>query len=358
MNSKTKLVYIVKRTNNLNTIIHSTRRGKDLEFSPKQISQEGKNILTENIKLNLIKIGAQQKWKRFENLKEVNLYQTIKQEITEKFEKYQVPFKVRQNHKYLTQYIVSLSPEFWDQNKIIEYKVMFQNGKSWRWGTNQIINQEKLTNLFDVIISSIQKERAKNGVNNFIASIIHLDEKTPHIHIFFTDIIKDKEKYLVSKKSEIKHLIMRDKIKASLYKEHDLKIHEEEKMNHKKWMQKFEKLAAKSDDKLLQPLPEFKIQNEKIKKWERENLFQNPQTNQSKHKDMLHEFIEEEKQQLLELTKQEEDIKKWERENLFQEKNKYDPFQKTNSYEQMQEKSEQQNPLFSCFKKDKSERKH
>lgn len=268
-----KLLYIVKHTNNLNTIIHATRRGKNLEFNPKQITKEGKNILTDNIGLNLIKLHQQKEWNDFEKLKKINLYEQIKNEIADKFKEHNLPFKVRQKEKYLTQYIVSLSPHFWEQYKMIEYKHLIINNQKIKWGIDHIIDKKQLIDVFDSIANSIKMQREQPKINNFVASIIHLDEKTPHMHMFFTNISIEKQKTAITIKHETKYLTMREQIKQNLYQKHQLRIHQKETISHNEWKQNFEKIAKDINDNQLQPLSALKVQEQKIKNWEQEHLF-------------------------------------------------------------------------------------
>ena len=109
---------------------------------------------------------------------------------------------------------------------MIEYKSLMIDDKVIKWGVNHVVNEKELTIMFDTIGDSIKTQREQVGINNFVASIIHLDEKTPHMHMFFINIVKQNQKPSISIKHEPKYLKMREEINQNLYEKHHLKIQE------------------------------------------------------------------------------------------------------------------------------------
>ena len=76
---------------------------------------------------------------------------------------------------------------------------------------NKNIDEKNFLEVFETITKTIDDERKKAyGYDGFVGGVIHLDEKSPHLHLFFVNIEKESDKSKISNRAEIKYSDMRD----------------------------------------------------------------------------------------------------------------------------------------------------
>lgn len=104
----------------------------------------------------------------------------------------------------LQEVLVNISPRWWEEQKLVtyhkeEYFDQQENDISfYKWGIKEILNSHKLQAWGESQIDWVKQELKDTYGNdsNYLGASLHVDEKTPHIHIFLStiDLSFDKRK--------------------------------------------------------------------------------------------------------------------------------------------------------------------
>lgn len=108
-------------------------------------------------------------------------------------------------NKYLMQEVlINISPIWWEQQKFVNYhEELIYNKENetvdkYKWGIKDILNSQKLQAWGESQIDWVKQELKDTYGNdsNYLGASLHVDEKTPHIHIFLAtvDLSFDKRK--------------------------------------------------------------------------------------------------------------------------------------------------------------------
>ncbi len=205
--NKNKLSMKINYTKNLKTLTHSARRQKIYQFDLEKLNYEGYNVIEKNLKYNEFFNGNE-----WEKLSEKDFYQIVKKNIQEKFLESSLEFKVNQNKPYLSQIIISFTPSFFEQANILDYNEISKEDNCYKWGIKELYDEKQLKDIFRSVNKALEKQLSQAlNYDNFVGSFLHLDEKTPHLHFFFTLIDQNLENK-ISKKNIPKYLSIRENI--------------------------------------------------------------------------------------------------------------------------------------------------
>lgn len=100
-------------------------------------------------------------------------------------------------NKYIMQEVlINISPKWWQEQNLVSYhEEEFYNKDSekidkYQWGIKEILNADKLKTWGISQIDWIKQELKDTYGNNsnYLGASLHIDEKTPHIHIFLSTV--------------------------------------------------------------------------------------------------------------------------------------------------------------------------
>lgn len=251
-NKNFKIFYRVLRNKTTSAYMHSTRKGFNKRDDQKK-NGSLKWINHERINQNLF-VVKNKKWARFNGYDRNDIYhlfyeQTLKNYAESDFHvgDGESEWNLLKKRDWITQYIVGISPRWFEQKDIVKYDIEMTKWGKLTWGIKSIEDDEKLIEVFSNISKTIIVERDEAyKFQNFVGSIIHLDEKSPHMHMFFTNIDDTNLIPEISHKNEPKYNHMRDKIVDNI-NESKIIEHENEKIsfndrnqnNHQWWKENF-----------------------------------------------------------------------------------------------------------------------
>lgn len=99
--------------------------------------------------------------------------------------------------KYIMQEVViNISPAWWENQKMVTYheedfyNKLTEDIDKYKWGVKDILNSEKLQKWGESQIEWMKQELMDTYGNdsNYLGASLHVDEKTPHIHIFLATV--------------------------------------------------------------------------------------------------------------------------------------------------------------------------